>query len=185
DHRADLFSLGGVLYQMATGRRAFAGPDTFAILGALATETPPAPIEVNPAVPPALSELIARLLAKDPADRWPPTAQAVADELARIAGRQPAGAATHVAPSPPPPTPKRVAQDAWTGVAAAATEPEVAPKAARRKVGRGWWVLAGVLLLGLVAAGTSYGPTVIRIVLNEGELIVEVDDPTIEVIVKQ
>src|SRR5262249_61598175 len=127
DHRADLFSLGGVLYQMATGRRAFAGPDTFAILGALATETPPAPIEVNPAVPPALSELIARLLAKDPADRWPPTAQAVADGLARIAGGQPAGSATQIAASPATPTPKPVAPDAWTGVAAPAAPPPGPP----------------------------------------------------------
>src|SRR5439155_24011994 len=84
DHRADLFSLGCVLYHATTGRRPFAGTDTFAVLTALATESPPAPDGVNPAVPPALSALITRLLAKDPADR-PPSARAVADELGLIA----------------------------------------------------------------------------------------------------
>jgi serine/threonine protein kinase len=76
DQRSDLFSLGCILYQMTTGRTPFTGPNTMAILTSLAVDRPPAPEELNPALPSGLSELIMRLLAKDPAGRrrpgqWP------------------------------------------------------------------------------------------------------------------
>ena len=80
DARADLFSLGAVLYRMAAGREAFNGDDVLAILTCLAVDDPAPPHEVNPAVPPALSRLILRLLAKDP-DKRPATAFEVANEL--------------------------------------------------------------------------------------------------------
>ena len=83
DHRCDLFSLGCVLYRMTTGRLPFSGPNTLAVLRALAVEQPPAAHEINPAVPGSLSTLIARLLEKEPARR-PQTAQDVAAALARI-----------------------------------------------------------------------------------------------------
>ncbi|MFO0846931.1 MAG: protein kinase [Gemmataceae bacterium] len=85
DPRADLFSLGVVLYEAATGVRPFTGPDGMAVMAAVVTDTPPPPAAVNPAVPAALSELIVRLLAKDPAGR-PASAAAVAAELRRIEG---------------------------------------------------------------------------------------------------
>jgi serine/threonine protein kinase len=91
DARADLFSLGAVLYRMTTGRPAFAGPTLTAILSAIANHDPPPPAEVNPAVPAALSALVMRLLAKNPATR-PASARAVADELA---------APDRLAPEPP------------------------------------------------------------------------------------
>ena len=69
DPRCDLFSLGAVLYELVTGRRPFQGPDALAVLAALAMTVPPQPHEVNPGVPPALSDLIMRLLAKDPDGR--------------------------------------------------------------------------------------------------------------------
>lgn len=83
DARSDLFSLGCVLYELTTGRRPFPGRDALTVLANLATVTPLPPRTVNPAIPQSLSELITRLLAKDPASR-PSSARDVADELARV-----------------------------------------------------------------------------------------------------
>jgi WD40 repeat protein/tRNA A-37 threonylcarbamoyl transferase component Bud32 len=84
DHRTDLFSLGCILYQLATGRRPFTGTTTLAVLTSLAVDTPPFPSELNLAIPVALSNLITQLIAKRPEDR-PQSAAAVAEELRRIA----------------------------------------------------------------------------------------------------
>jgi hypothetical protein len=83
DARADLFSLGCVLYELTTGERAFTGPGSLAILCALAEHHPPPPKELKPDVPAALSALIVRLLAKLPADR-PQNASAVVTALRSI-----------------------------------------------------------------------------------------------------
>lgn len=83
NHRADLFSLGAVLYRCCTGKLPFSGPNTMAILSALANKTPEPVRELNPDVPPALADLIMRLLAKAPGDR-PQSAADVAEILRRI-----------------------------------------------------------------------------------------------------
>jgi urea transport system substrate-binding protein len=83
DARTDLFSLGAVLYAMCSGRQPFEGSSTMAILTALAVATPPPVRSWNPAVPPALEELVQRLLEKEPAKR-PASANEVRDALAAI-----------------------------------------------------------------------------------------------------
>lgn len=83
DARADLFSLGCVLYALTTGAAPFQAETRMGVLTALATETPPAPHVRCPAIPPALSEFIMQLLDKDPARR-PATARAVVARLADI-----------------------------------------------------------------------------------------------------
>ena len=83
DASCDLFSLGCVLYLLATRRLPFPGTTVVAVLTSLATETPPAPRAINPAIPPALDELITRLLAKSPADR-PASARAVVEAILSI-----------------------------------------------------------------------------------------------------
>ena len=80
DARADLFGLGCVLYRAATGRVPFQGADALAILAALAVDKPPPPHALEPKLPPALSDLVLRLLAKDPAGR-PASAREVATLL--------------------------------------------------------------------------------------------------------
>lgn len=65
DSRTDLFSLGAVLYQAATGRRPFQGETKLAILIAVTKDTPPEPKSLAPDLPPHLSRLIRSLLEKD------------------------------------------------------------------------------------------------------------------------
>jgi Protein kinase domain/Concanavalin A-like lectin/glucanases superfamily len=90
DARSDLFSLGGVLYRLATGRTAFAGTDTMSVLMSLASDTPADPRTLNSELPAHLADLIVRLLQKDPARRpqsareviallTPPTIEALPD----------------------------------------------------------------------------------------------------------
>jgi Tol biopolymer transport system component len=75
DHRADLFSLGSVMYAMCTGQPPFDGNSAYVVLKKV-TEEPPRPIrEVNPDVPDWLVEIIDRLLAKNPADRFQSAAE--------------------------------------------------------------------------------------------------------------
>lgn len=102
DHRADLFSLGCVLYEMATGARAFAGADVMEVLSALASRQPKAPTDVQPGVPRELSDLIMRLLAKRPDER-PADAASVAHELGAIAARPRHLTTTQCLPAPSEP----------------------------------------------------------------------------------
>jgi class 3 adenylate cyclase/predicted ATPase len=70
DYRSDYFSLGVLLYQLATGQRPFAGSDGANTLFRILTHTPPPAHELNPTVPPSLSAILTKLLAKNPADRY-------------------------------------------------------------------------------------------------------------------
>jgi tRNA A-37 threonylcarbamoyl transferase component Bud32 len=94
DHRADLFSLGCVLYWLCTSQLPFKGADILSTLTALATEDPVPPQAISADVAPALSDLIMELLHKDPGRR-PASSKAVVDTMAaidrgiRIAPREP------------------------------------------------------------------------------------------------
>jgi serine/threonine protein kinase/Tol biopolymer transport system component len=79
DVRTDLFSLGAVLYEMATGKRAFSGPTTAAVLHAILAEQPVPPTQLNPDIPPKLEEIINKALEKDPALRYQTAADLRAD----------------------------------------------------------------------------------------------------------
>jgi hypothetical protein len=70
DGRSDLFSFGAVLYEMATGRRAFEGKSQASLIAAILKETP-APISaISSVTPPALDRIVSRCLEKDPEDRY-------------------------------------------------------------------------------------------------------------------
>ncbi len=70
DGRTDIFAFGCVLYEMATGRKAFVGASQASLISSIMKEEP-APISATaPMTPPALERVVKRCLAKDPEDRW-------------------------------------------------------------------------------------------------------------------
>jgi eukaryotic-like serine/threonine-protein kinase len=84
DSRSDIFSLGAVLYEMLTGKRAFEGKSQLSIASAI-LEREPAPISsVKPMTPPAFDHAVRRCLAKNPEERWQ-SARDLALELKWIA----------------------------------------------------------------------------------------------------
>jgi serine/threonine-protein kinase len=83
DARTDQFALGVVLYQMATGEVPFSGRNIVEVLQAVSSKAASPPSRLNPEVPPALDAIILRLLAKEPAGRFP-SATAVRTALAAV-----------------------------------------------------------------------------------------------------
>jgi len=73
DARSDIFAFGAVLYEMATGKRAFEGKSQASLIAAILDKEPIPLSTLAPLVPPALEQLVKRCLAKDPEDRWQST----------------------------------------------------------------------------------------------------------------
>jgi Tol biopolymer transport system component/predicted Ser/Thr protein kinase len=84
DARTDLFALGAVLYEMATGRRAFQGKTRTSLIAAIVGSQPQPVSQIAPLSPPALDHVIQKCLEKDREDRWQ-SAHDVAAELQWIA----------------------------------------------------------------------------------------------------
>jgi serine/threonine protein kinase len=146
DARSDLFSLGSVLYAMCTGHPPFRASGTMAVLKRVIEETPRPIPESNREIPPWLCDLIARLHAKKPAERFQ-TAKEVADLLSQhLAHLQQPGSV----PEPPP-----------------VEQPDTPSTTSSRR--RRLW-LSAATLLSLVLLGVWLGPWLKRYALNTGYL---------------
>lgn len=103
DGRADLYSLGITLYQFVTGKRPFDAQNTYGIMAAHLTQPPLPPIEHDPSLPPAISQIILTALAKDPNGRFASAADfrgALGQVLQQL--RNPAAAAAPAGYASPP-----------------------------------------------------------------------------------
>ena len=130
DGRSDLFSLGIVLYECATGRRPFVGNSARAVLAAILNTAPPAPGTLNPDLPQRLQQVISDCLEKEPDLRYQNAASLRADlkrvkrdlESGRTGSVTLAGASSDRTPAPsagdhapiptPPPAARRLAPTA-------------------------------------------------------------------------
>ncbi|HEX5103497.1 MAG TPA: serine/threonine-protein kinase, partial [Pirellulaceae bacterium] len=166
DCRSDLFSLGSVLYAMCTGRPPFRAETAFATARRVCEDTPRPIREINPEIPDWLVAIIDRLLAKKPDERYQ-TAAEIAELLAQ-----------------------QLAQLQHPSLPAANAVPQSKIQNPKSKIGLRRWSLAataGIVLLLLAvslteATGvTHFAPTAIRIVRGEGTLVIELDDPTVQV----
>jgi serine/threonine protein kinase len=153
DHRSDLFSLGSILYTLCTGGPPFRASGMMAVMKRVSEDTPRPPREVNADVPAWLEALIARLHAKDPADRVQTAA-----EVAELLGRRLA--------EPQQPSPDTLPEPEG------ATQTEVTPPGRRSLLRRILLLLVPLLLLIGVAA-------VVAILLNRANHPVP-SEPTVQ-----
>src|SRR6202521_5348083 len=84
DSRTDIFAFGAVVYEMATGKRAFEGKSQASLIAAILEREPPAMSSLQPMTPHALDRVVKKCLAKEPEKRWQ-AASDICDELKWIA----------------------------------------------------------------------------------------------------
>ena len=170
DGRSDLFSLGGLMYRMLTGRLPFGASTVLGTLQAVQHHQPIAVQTLRPEVDDDLSDLTMALLEKQPSDRIPNAA--LLKEMLnqpREAWTQPVGQYQHAE-----------SLKILERKPAAAKQPQ--STLASGNSSRTWlrW-LTLAMLLALAAGGFIFRQQIIRIMTDKGELIVRTDDPNVKV----
>jgi TolB-like protein/Tfp pilus assembly protein PilF len=137
DHRTDIFSLGVLLYELATGRRPFSSDNSAGLVSAILRDTPSSVTDINPGLPRHLARIIEHCLEKDPEARYQ-SAKDVRNELRSLRREVDSGmvttgsGASAVTPSSAE-SKKKAGPGLWVGLAAAAVLILVV----------GWWVGRG------------------------------------------
>ena len=137
DLRSNLFTLGAILYEMMVGRPAFSATDPVMLVNLIESHTPPSPSSVNAKIQPAVSALIMKALAKDPAERYQSARELLVDlENCKDTGKKAAPETRKPAPAPAvavDPAARSAAASKFTSIVAGATKSEPAVRAVPSK----------------------------------------------------
>jgi serine/threonine protein kinase len=196
DGRSDLFSLGVMLYRLTTGKMPFSGTTTMAVLTSLAVDTPAPVRQLNADVPDALQVVIAKLLSKNPADRYQ-SAQEVVTALREAEQPRPVEGGVPVAVPVAPMAIEAQSENVWEGIESTASGPvllesgtehmpvssAVRTRGERKKPERTSSKLPVVLAAGALVAGMVLLAAVL-LWPSKGLLLVESDDPDAELVIK-
>ncbi len=128
DARTDIFAFGAVVYEMATGKKAFEGRSQASLIAKILETDPPPISSLQPVTPPALDHLVKKCMAKEPEKRWQ-AASDICDELKWIAEQGQGTQATTAASS-------------------------IAKRGVRERLG--WLVAAGAILVAVVLAAAVF-----------------------------